>query len=191
MASSAALQARETAAKLDLRPARKMLDIGGGPGIYAIECARRNPHLRVTVFDRPETLQVARENIARARLKSRVRTRAGDAFAGSLGRGYDLILLSNIVHVYGPDANRELVRRAARALVPGGRLCIKDFLLRPDRTGPERVSLFAVNMLVNTAGGDCYTLPEIKGWLLNAGLEFERATRLDRPSWLVIGRRHQ
>jgi SAM-dependent methyltransferase len=189
MASSARLGARETAAALDLGGVRTMLDIGGGPGLYAIACARRQPGLQAVVFDNPRTLEVARANIARAGLAHRVTVRPGDAFRDDLGSGYDFILLSNLVHVYSDADNRRLVRRAAAALNPGGRVCIKDFLLNPGRVSPVKASLFAVNMLVNTAGGDCYTLAEMKAWLRAAGLRFAGALRLTPPSQLVLGRK--
>jgi len=189
MASSAALGARETAARLDLRHVRTLLDIGGGPGVYAIEFARRQPGLKAVVFDSAKTLEVARANIAKAGLSQRVSVQAGDAFKDDLGGPYDIVLLSNIVHVYSEEENRRLVARGAQALAPGGRICIKDFILDPRRTGPTKASLFAVNMLVNTDGGDCYTVAEMKGWLRRAGLKFAGSIKLTPPAQLVLGRR--
>jgi predicted O-methyltransferase YrrM len=189
MASSAALAARETAAAVDLSAAGTMLDIGGGPGIYAIEFARRWRHLRVVMFDGADTVRVARENITRAGLSGRVSVKAGDAFRDDLGSGYDFILLSNIVHVYSSEDNERLIGRAARALAPGGRLGVKDFILNASRTGPARASLFAVNMLVNTDGGDCYTAAEIQQWFRRAHLRRAGTVELRPPSQLVLGRR--
>lgn len=187
MASSARLQAAATARALDLRRVRSALDVGGGPGVYALALAQRQPRLTVTVLDTPKTLDVTREMIAAAGLPTRVLTRAGDAFTADWGRDYDLILLSNVIHVYSAADNQRLVQRAARALAPGGRLCLKDFILHPDRTGPEWSSLFAINMLLNTDGGNCYTLAELQDWLKRAGLRFAGCRRLPGPSRLVLG----
>ena len=189
MASSAALSAPETAAAVNLSGARSMLDIGGGPGIYAIEFARHWRQLRAVIFDGADTVKVARENIACAGLADRISVKPGDAFRDDLGTGYDFILLSNIVHVYSPEDNRRLIKRAAQALAPGGRLGIKDFILDPGRTGPAKGSLFAVNMLVNTDGGDCYTVAEMQQWLRHAGLRPAGTVKLKPPSQLVLGRR--
>jgi predicted O-methyltransferase YrrM len=189
MASSGRLGARETAAKLDLSGVRRLLDIGGGPGLYAIEFARRAPRLQAVVFDNSDTLAVARAFIKRAGLASRVTVRAGDALVDDLGGPYDFVFISNVVHSLSPEQNQRLIDRAATALTPGGRVCVKDFFLSPRRTRPLRAALFAVNMLVGTEGGDCYTLAEIKSWLCQAGLACERQVRLTSPSRLVIGRK--
>ena len=57
------------------------------------------------------------------------------------------------------------------ALVPGGRVIVRDHVMQPDRTQPRRGAVFAINMLVSTAGGDCYTLDEIRDGLTQAGFE--------------------
>ena len=171
---------------------RSLLDLGGGPGHYAVELARRVPAARATVLDRAETLAVARETIAAAGLDGRVGTRAGDAYAGGLaedGGPYDLIFTSNMIHIYPAEANRLLARDAARALAPGGRLAIKDFLLEPDGTGPPGAALFAVNMLVSTDGGDCYTLDEVAGWCREAGLDPEDPLEITEKSRIALARK--
>jgi cyclopropane fatty-acyl-phospholipid synthase-like methyltransferase len=188
-ASAASLSARQTAAKLSFARVKTLLDIGGGPGFYAIAFARRNPRLKAVVFDNARTLKVARANIARAGLTGRIQTRAGDALQDDLGANYDLILLSNVVHSYSAAENQRLLARAAQALAPGGRLAVKDFLLNASRTGPEWASLFAVNMLVNSPGGDCYTVAEIKRWLRRAGLAAAAVLKLTPPSQIVIGKK--
>src|SRR5207244_6615750 len=54
-------QAQTVARSLDLRRARTLLDLGGGPGTYAMAFLSANPALRTTVADRPAALKVARE----------------------------------------------------------------------------------------------------------------------------------
>jgi len=191
MAASGSIQADETASKIDLRGARRMLDIGGGPGVYAIAFAQRWPKLRVTVVDCAEAIAVACENIKKAKLAGRITTLVGDAFEVDLGESYDFVLLSNVVHQYCPEWNMRLIRRAAQTLAPGGRLAIKDFILRNNRTGPVGASLFAINMLVNTPRGDCYSVKEIRDWMRGAGLRPEGTVRLRHPSAVVLGRKPQ
>ncbi len=170
-----------------LEGVERALDVGGGPGLYAIALARARPGLRATVLDRAETLEVARANVAAAGLAERVELTPGDALGGPLGGPWDLVFASNFVHIFSPEANRALVRRAAEALAPGGRLVVKDFLLDPGRTTPEGAALFAVNMLVNTEGGDCYTVEEVHGWFREAGLEPGATIDLTPQSRLAVG----
>ncbi len=186
MADTARAVAGRTAAQVNLSGARKMLDLGGGPGLYAIAFARRYPELQAVIMDSEETLAVARANVEEACLGSRISLRAGDAFRDHLGQGYDLVLLSNVIHIYSPDENRQLVSKCARALNQSGKLCIKDFVLESDRVGPRWATLFAVNMLVNTVGGDCYTLEEITEWIESAGLRLSQVLELTPQSKLVL-----
>ncbi|MFP3940217.1 MAG: methyltransferase dimerization domain-containing protein [Thermoanaerobaculia bacterium] len=180
-----------------LEGVRTALDLGGGPGLYAIELARRVPGLRVVVLDRPATLEVTRRNVEAAGLSEpagsggtgSVTTRPGDALEGDLGGPYDLVFTSNFLHIFPPEANRRLVARAAAALAPGGRLAVKDFLLDPDRITPLGGTLFAVNMLVGTEGGDSFTIGEVHGWFRDAGLEPEETVDLTAQSRLALGRK--
>jgi predicted O-methyltransferase YrrM/predicted transcriptional regulator len=189
MADVGRVSAAETSKVLDLDGVRRLLDIGGGPAIYAIEFARRNPDLEVVVFDSEATLKVAEKNIRAAKLEERVTCRAGNALEDDLGGPFDLVFLSNVVHIYSAATNRQLVGRCASSLVPGGRLAIKDFLLDGDRLSPPGGAVFAVNMLVSTEGGDCYTVAEVNDWLSEHGLRFESLVDVATKSRLLTSRK--
>ena len=75
MADIGRTSAAATAEVLDLQGVRRLLDVGGGPAVYAIEFARQNPDLQVVVFDGESTLSVAEENIHAAGLRDRPRVR--------------------------------------------------------------------------------------------------------------------
>ncbi|MCD6339787.1 MAG: methyltransferase domain-containing protein [Verrucomicrobia bacterium] len=187
MASAAVEAAEETAAVLDLAGARRAMDLGGGPGVYAIQMARRWKRLQVVVTDFPEALKTTRRIVKAAGLSDRIHCRPADVLKDPLGGGYDFILISNVIHSFGPEENRLVLRRAAEALAPGGRIAVKDFLLSRSRTRPAQAALFALNMLVNTPAGDCYTAEEVKAWLQEAGLQFAGRARLSPPSSIVFG----
>ncbi len=189
MADVARTSAAQTAEQIPLPGARTMLDIGGGPGLYAIEFARRNPELRVTILDNANTLEVARAHAGQAGLLDRISFHPADALEDDLGGGFDFILLSNVAHSYSDEVNRQLVGKCARALAPGGRLCVKDFLLDPDRTSPPWAAVFAVNMLVNTDGGNCYTREEVRAWMEDAGLAWEGVQDVAVNSGIAMGRK--
>ena len=185
-----AVMAADALARLGLLSgARALLDIGGGPGVYAVEMVRRSPTLRATVLDRPDTLEVAQVNVEEAGLADRVTLLPGDAFQDDLGGPYDLVFTSNFLHIFGPEANRRLIRRAAEVLAPGGHLAVKDFLLDPDRTTPQGAALFAVNMLVGTEAGNSYSVEEVHGWFREAGLAPGDTLDLTPQSRLTIGRK--
>lgn len=189
MADIGRVSAVTTAESLDLEGVDRLLDVGGGPAIYAIEVARRNPDLHVVVFDSRDTLSIATAKIRAAGLQDRISCQAGNALEDDLGGPYDVVFLSNVVHIYSAADNRRLLARCAAAVAAGGRLVIKDFLLDEDRLAPPGGALFAVNMLVSTEGGDCYTVAEVTDWLSAVGLRFESLEEVATKSRLLIARK--
>jgi (2Fe-2S) ferredoxin/SAM-dependent methyltransferase len=166
-----------------------LLDVGGGSGAYSIAFAQANPALRAEVFDLATVVPLATKHIAEAGLGDRVGTRVGDLRKDALGSGYDLVLLSAICHMLDPNENRDLMRRAFQALVPGGRIVIQDHIMNADKTSPRAGALFAINMLVGTAGGSTYSEDEYAQWLREAGFAQVRRLPLPGPNDLVIAQR--
>jgi predicted O-methyltransferase YrrM len=149
--------------------ARNLIDVGGASGTYTIAFLKAAPEMKATLFDQPEVIPIARERLAEAGVLDRVRLVAGDFYEDELPGGHDLALLSAIIHQSSPAGNVELFRKVMRALIPGGRMIIRDHVMEPGRTEPKDGAIFAVNMLVNTAGGSTYTFDEIRNWLEEAG----------------------
>lgn len=139
----------------------RILDVGGGPGTNAEAFSRSGA--RVTVFDRPEVIDLMRETLA----ASGIETAAGDMNEGLPVGPFDAIYFGNTSHMYGPEENRKLFGEMRGSLIPGGLLVIREFV----RGMSEEAALFAVNMLVLTAGGGTYTAAEYEAWLSEAGFE--------------------
>ncbi len=175
----------DVAERLDLGDARRLLDLGGGPGTASLVLARRWPELHCTVFDLPGPVAIAAEQIAAAGLGDRVATRAGDFHTDDPGTGYDVVYVSNIIHMMGEDETLALLRTCARALVPGGRLLLKDFFLEEDRVDPPAAAVFSVNMLANTARGKSYTRREAEALLKQAGFAPPQAVAVARHSTVL------
>ena len=167
MHNLALLKVKEVIASLDLKGVERVLDLGGGPGTYAMAFARKGKS--VVLMDFPETLKIAGMIIRKAGLSGRIRLISGDFIRDDLGHGYDLILISQIFHAYDAAACIAMLKKCHRALNPGGRVAVQEFFLDETRTAPLSGALFAINMLVNTPGGRTYTPKEMKGWLGKAG----------------------
>lgn len=174
-------------AALDLAGRRRLLDIGTGPGAYSIAFLEAHPHLHATLFDLPQVIEITREQVDAAGLSGRVTYRPGDLTQDSFGDGYDIALLSNIIHSFGPEENRALVRKCYECLAPGGLLVIKDFLLNPGRSGPPFSLVFALHMHVHTPAGGTYTVDEAADWTRAAGFRTGRFIDLGLASrlWLA------
>ena len=166
----AAQQAPKVAELLGLEGARRVLDVGGGSGAFAMAMARIQPGLSAVVFDLPAVVPLTTKYIADAGLASRVATVAGDYLEDPLPEGFDLVLLSAVVHSNAPAENAALLRSCAAALNPGGRVALLDWVMEEDRVTPLQGAFFAINMLVGTELGDTFTETEIRGWMTGAGL---------------------
>lgn len=162
--------APQTAREVDLTGRRHLLDLGGGPGTYAIHFCRRYDGLRATVFDLQTTRPFARRTIRRFGMADRIAFRAGNYHEDDLGDGYDVAWLSQILHGEGPEDCRALVSRAAAALEPGGILLVHEFLLNDAKDGPLHPALFSLNMLLGTAEGRSYSEAEVRDMMAAAGL---------------------
>ena len=177
----------EIAGSLDLRGYRKLLDIGGGSGTYTIAFLRHNPQLKAILFDLKDVIPIAGERLSSEGLQDRVELIAGDFYSGDLPGGCDLALLSAIIHQNSRQQNLELYRKAYRSLVPGGMLMIRDHIMDEQRTRPPEGAMFAINMLVNTQGGDTYTFHEVKQGLKEAGFTDVRLLRSGERMDCIVG----
>ena len=160
---------REIADFYDLSPFEKLLDIGGATGTYTMAFLEKNPKMSAVLFDLPDVITMAEKRLEEEGLLERVELVPGDFYKDVLPEGCDLALLSAIIHQNSPQKNLDLYGKIHRALVPGGKLLIRDHVMDPDRTSPPQGTLFALNMLVNTKGGDTYTFDEIRSNLETAG----------------------
>jgi len=161
--------AETVAAQVQAGASTNLLDIGGATATYAEAFLRQYPRMRATVFDRPPVIELARKRLADTGLMDRLTLVPGDFYTDELPDGHDLALLSAIIHQNSPEQNLDLYKKVFRALTPGGRILIRDHVMSSDRTQPRDGALFAVNMLVATSGGNCYTFEEIQDSLRAAG----------------------
>jgi SAM-dependent methyltransferase len=160
--------ARVLAETLDIRGVGRLLDVGAGPGTYAIELCRRHPELRATLFDLPGTLAVTRRHVEASGVGDRIALVPGDYLRDPLPAGHDVVFLSNVIHGEDEDTNRALMRKIHAALAAGGRLLIKDHVTDESGTSPAAAAIFSVAMLLFTRGRD-YSFAEIRDWLTAAG----------------------
>ncbi|MFB3924747.1 MAG: methyltransferase [Syntrophales bacterium] len=156
---------------------KRLLDVGGASGTYTIAFLRAAPEMKATLFDRPAVVEMARERLAESGLLSRVDLVAGDFYKDEFPPGHDLAFVSAIIHQNSPEQNIDLFKKTFRALVKGGRIVIRDHVMDTDRIHPRDGAIFAVNMLVGTAGGGTYTFDEIAMWLGKAGFTDVRFLR--------------
>ena len=173
MHNISSLKAKEIINGVGMKGIEKALDLGGGPGTYSHEMARRGA--KVTLFDLPETIKIAKKLLARSPIAAKNMTFIkGDFFVNDIGKGYDLIFISQIVHSLSEKESISLLRKCRRALNDKGRVVIHEFPINEQRTDPVRSALFAVNMLVNSEGGRTWSPGDMKNWFKKAGFKSAR-----------------
>ena len=149
------------------RQAARVLDLGGGAGSYSIALAQRHPRLQGLVVD--QSVAVARRLIRQQGLTDRLRVEEGDLFTAPLGTGFDVALLSNVLHDFHEKDNIRLLRRVQQALRPGGKVFIVEYFLNPAGTRPSEGAIFSLLMYAFTGTGRCYAWNDVEGWLSTAG----------------------
>ena len=169
-------------AKVDLHDKQRLLDLGGGPGTYAIQFCQANPQLTATVYDLPTTRPFAERAIASFGLGDRVSFTAGDFSSDDVPCGFDVAWLSHILHGEGPEGCAVILQRAVAALQPGGLLLVQEFILSDSMDGPLFPALFSLNMLLGTPQGQAYSQSQLEAMLRAAGVSSIRRLEIDLPN---------
>ena len=176
-------------AAVDLKKNRRLLDLGGGPGTYAVHFCLANPRLRATVYDLPETRPFAERTIHRFELAGRIDFQAGNYLKDGIEGTYDAVLLSQVLHGEGPEDCRKIIGKAVSALAPGGRIVVHEFILDDGMAWPLHPALFSLNMLLGTPSGQSYSESQIMDMLAAAGVRDIRRLpfRGSNESGLIAG----
>ena len=157
------------ASAIDLGGRQRLLDLGGGPGTYAIHFCQANPGLAATIFDLPTTRPFAEKTVARFNLADRIDFQPGSYLTDEIPGRYDAAWLSHILHGEGPAECLEILKKTVAVLEPGGRIMIHEFILENSLDGPLFPALFALNMLLGTESGQAYSQAQLEELLMKAG----------------------
>ncbi|PIE74884.1 MAG: methyltransferase [Deltaproteobacteria bacterium] len=114
---------------------KKMLDLGGGPGLYCMSLVSAHPTLQGTVFDFPAVTKYADRYIEEYGMADRVTTLSGDFTRDDLGCGYDMVLATGTLN-FSKAFLEQIMGKICKALAPGG-ICVSlHDQLNPDGAGP-------------------------------------------------------
>ena len=168
--------------EVDLAGRARLLDLGGGPGTYAIHFCLHNPGLKAAVFDLPATRPFAEKTIARFRLRDRVEFLEGDYLADPVPGGFDVAWLSHILHSEGLEDCKRIIRKTVGALGPGGLVLIHEFILDDGMDSPLHPALFSLNMLLGTEKGRAYSESQLRQMLESEGVRDVKRLAFKGPS---------
>ncbi|MCK5421294.1 MAG: methyltransferase domain-containing protein [Deltaproteobacteria bacterium] len=168
MFNLAMANAPQIAAQIDLSKRRHLLDLGGGPGTYAIHFCLANPQLRATIFDLPTTRPFALRTVKQFGLEDRIDFMAGNYVEENIDGSYDAAWLSHVLHGEGADDCQRIIQKVVSVLEPGGLILIQDFILEDTFDHPLFPAIFSLNMLIHTPQGQSYSETQIKEMLVRA-----------------------
>lgn len=174
------------AAALDDLEMQRVLDVGGGSGIYLRALLDRRPGLRGSVLERPPVDTAARALLADSGHADQVEVVAGDMFSAPLPTGHDVHLYSHVLHDWDADRARQLLAASSAALPPGGWLVDHDAHVDADKRGPLPVAEYSV-LLMHSTPGKCWSAGEIGDLARQAGFAgvIQRPTAGDRSVLLA------
>jgi len=186
MQAASEFVAEEVARNTSGAPLR-LLDIAAGHGLFGIAVARRLPRAEIVAQDWASVLATARRNAHLAGISTRYEELPGDVFAVDLGSGYDVVLLTNLLHHFDRPACVSLLRKIHASLAPEGRLITLEFVPNEDRVTPPIPATFSLMMLGLTPGGDAYTGTEHQEMLREAGFSTCRLVPVPQsPQHLIV-----
>ena len=177
---------RAIARKFPWKNYKTFIDIGCAQGGLVVEVAKAHGHLTGRGFDLPVVKPVFEEFIASHNLSSRLRFIGGDMFSESLPRA-DVLVMGHILHDWGMEKKRHLIKKAYDALEKGGAFVIHEAIIDDDRSNNAFGLLMSLNMLIETRDGFDFTGADCQGWLKEAGFRETRVEHLAGPDSMVVG----
>lgn len=165
--------AQGLAKQLQLSGRKRLLDVAGGSGVYACSLCAHHSGLEATVLEKAPVDQIARKAIAERGFEDRVSVVAGDLFDEHWPQGYDIHLLSNVLHDWNEETVKQILQSSWESLEDGGMVLVHDTFLNADKTGPLHVAEYSI-LLMHVTQGRCYSEREITDWATEIGFVFDK-----------------
>jgi 2-polyprenyl-3-methyl-5-hydroxy-6-metoxy-1,4-benzoquinol methylase len=177
----------EVAKLIPARNPKRMLDLAGGHGGYAIAMCRRHPDLRVTIAELEGAARIGREIVGEEGMADRIDFLVGDMFEADLGHGHDVVTAFQIVHHFDEDRNVELLSRARGAVREGGTVAVLEQERPPAGDRGSTIGALTGLLFYVTSHARTYTAEEITTFIEAAGFERVRKRRSQRlPGHVLV-----
>lgn len=168
----------------------RLLDLGCGSGAMAAAFLETFPALTATLVDLPEMLDLARQSMRKKDLENRVDYHPFNILEPWCleAAGYSLVVLSNILHVYGETDVCRILNSACQCLAEGGLLLVHDFFFEHY---PPKGALFDLNMLINTYSGQVHRADRLRQILSDLGLCPGDLLPLESDTAVILARKER
>ena len=149
MATSQELVAEETLDAASLAGVSRLMDVGGGTGVFLEHVAARYPELALDLFDLPDVIKAAR---ARLGADTRINTFGGSFVSDPLPRGADGISLIRVLYDHDDSTVRRLLSQVFAALPPRGLVIVSEPMSGGAKPSPAGDAYFGFYTLAMTTG---------------------------------------
>lgn len=158
----------------EFESAKKILDLGGGHGLYSIAFQQLKPDLDISLFDLPHVTEIAKEYFAQYGMQGKIRSIAGDFTKDEIGNGYDIVFVSDVT-ISG------ILKKIHDALNENGALIYRRWTINDNRTSPLTSVLFDFMLAMRRSEHRVYTLGEYLHLLDAAGFSSTRILDISYP----------
>jgi SAM-dependent methyltransferase len=155
----------------DFSSVGSIVDVGGATGNMLAHILARYPQPRGVLYDRSHVVAEASALLRARGVEDRVSIEPGNFFEHVPPRG-DVYILSHIIHDWNEDQCLTILGNCRKAMKPGARLLIVEFVL-PEGNTPHFGKLVDMVMLA-IPGGEERTAAEYDTLLKTAGLKMTR-----------------
>lgn len=173
------------ATQFDFSSVSSLCDVGGAGGFLAMQVAAHNENVKASTFDLPEVTSIANENMTAMNLTGKVEAISGDFFQDELPK-VDMITMSTILHDWGINTKKMLIKKAYDALPDGGALVVMENIIDNERKQNAFGLMMSLNMLIETEDGFDFSAADFEEWAKEAGFKRIEVMPLAGPSSAVI-----
>ncbi len=171
--------------KFDFSSYSTLCDIGGAGGYLAAQVAMNNDHMKCVSFDLPPVSPVAIENMNKMGLGTKVVIQSGDFLKENFPKA-DVITMGNILHDWGIQDKKMLIKKAYDALPKGGALVVIENIIDDNRSENAFGLMMSLNMIIETPEGFDFSAADFDGWAKEIGFAQTSVMKLTGPSSAVI-----
>ena len=171
--------------KFDFSNYKTLCDVGGAGGYLSAQVAMNNSSMSCITFDLPPVSALATENISSMKLTNKVKIQSGDFFNDEFPKA-DVITMGNILHDWGTQDKKNLIKKAFDALPEGGAFVVIENIIDNNRSDNAFGLMMSLNMLIETEAGYDFTFADFNDLVKDAGFKETSLMPLTGPTSAAI-----